>query len=451
MRNHLSLITLVGILAILSVYWTHVRAVAKPEDPSARQGPEVRPLLKFNPTTVLNLQIHRGRNPVISVKRQAGKEWLVVSPFLAQADTYLVDRALAVLGLITVQHTMAQEEGEPLSQFGLNQNDSLITITMITKDTQHWLELGGVSANGLMQYARSSDSQEIVLIERKSVQAFPQAVDEFIDRRLFPLAQETLHTIELKDARGSVVLQAGNKGWLLESPVHARADHQVMTEWLQRLAGLNASAVHPSDPQGGSGSQSFSPWVGSLRMAAGEVSATADIFRTPERIVIYRSDQPSLRYETSTEMLSAILQNPFALQDKRVLQEEAGTIAMMEFRQQGHSVRLLRAKAGWARNGQLLGRDHSEAMEHWLAELHLSEGGALLRALNQCKMTPSLRWELRVRDHKSQPLGRTAFARTQACGDLATLPSGEWVRLQNTTPIDFIQRLGMGQAPPVPG
>lgn len=449
MRNHLSLITLVGILAILSVYWTQVRAVAKPEDPSARQGTEVRPLLKFNPTTVLNLQIHRGRNPVISVKRQAGKEWLVESPFLAQADMYLVDRALAVLGLITVQHTMALEEGEPLSQFGLNQNDSLITITMITKDTQHWLELGGVSANGLMQYARSSDSQEIALIERKSIQAFPQVVDEFIDRRLFPLAQETLHTIEIKKARRSVVLQAGDKGWLLESPVHARADHQVMTEWLQRLAGLNASTVHPSDPQ--AGNRSFGSWIGSLRLAAGEVSATADVFRTPERIVIYRSDQPSLWYEMSPEMLSAIFQDPFALQDKRVLQDEANTITTVEFRQQGHSVQLIREKTGWARNGQLLDQDQSQAMEHWLAELHLSEGGALLRASTQCRMTPSLRWELRTRDHKSQLLGRTEFARTQACGDVATLPSGEWIRLQNTAPIDLIQRLGMGQAPPVPG
>lgn len=447
MRNYLTLIILVGTLALLGGYWKQARSLAKPPTAKAEEGPEAQRLLQFDPTTVTNLQIHRGRNSPISLTRQAGKEWVLESPFLAQADKYLVDRALIILGLIVVKHTVAQEGSGQLSQFGLNRDNSVMTITVLTENGKHWLELGGVSTNGMMHYARSSDHHEIALIEQKSFKAFPQTANEFIDRRLFPLAQETLHTIELKEAGRSVVLQAGEKGWLLESPVQAHADNQVMTEWLQRLAGLNATAVHPSNSQGDK--RSLGPWIGSLRLAAGEVSATVDVHGTPERILIVRSDRPSLQYEMPPDMLNAIFLDAFALRNKHILQGEPTTITSVEFRQDNHSVRVIREKAGWVRNGRLLAQDQAQAIEHWLVELHLSDGGALLRTSTQCRMVPSLRWELRIRDHKSRLLGRTEFARTQTCGDVATLPSGEWIRLQTTGSIDLIQQLSLGQAAPV--
>lgn len=439
MRNYLSLTLLAVILMLLGGYWIQVRSVIKPMAALAENSPQAGPLLKFDPDEVVNFQIQRGRNPVISVKRQGDKEWSLESPFHARADGYLVERVLTVLRLLTVKQTVRQEEID-LAQFGLDHEDSLIKVIVETNHTRHWTELGDVSSSGAIRYARSGDIQGIALIEQKSIHTLPHGPGELLDRRIFPLAQETLHTIEIKDTTRSVILQAGDKEWMIESPLQARTDYQVMTEWLQRLAGLSASAVHPSDSQ--TGSQLPGSWIGSLRIAAGEVSATANVFRTRDRIIIHRSDEPSLQFEILPEMISTIFPDLFTLRDKHILQAEPSAFAFVEFRQYGHSVGLIRTKTSWTYNGQLIPPDQAEVMEHWLMELSLSEGSSLIPLPRQCGIAVPWQWELRLRDQKSHLLGRLQLARTQSCGDVATLPSGEWVRLQTTSLIDRLSLHG---------
>lgn len=435
MRHSLSLVIFAVMLTWLGSYWSDLQ-------PASEQRPipgeaQSQTLLTFEPAKALSFEIRREREPAIEVRRSANGEWFLESPFHARAEVYLVDRLLTVLNLIDVAQSVPYAKPQ-LSQFGLG--EAVTTrITVETEQGRHWIELGTASANGSMRYARSSAREQIALVEQKGIQALPRNPGELLDRRIFPLAEEPLRALEVKEGKRSVVLQAGSKGWMIVSPLRADADRQIMAEWLKQLAGLYATDVHPFTERPGPGSPLRR--IGSLTMAAGHVRVTTDLFRTAERMVVRRSDQPDLQFEMSLDAVPVIFLDPFTLRNKHLIQAEAGVIALVELPQPGRWIRLARTQHGWTRNGRLLPGDQSVAIEGWLAELRLSQGSELLAHSARCRASTRRQWDLRLRDRDGRILGRLALARTQACGDLATLPSGEWVRLQHLSLIDQLPRL----------
>lgn len=221
---------------------------------------------------------------------------------------------------------------------------------------------------------------------------------------------------------------------MMESPTRAPADHQVMTEWLRRLGSLTAAAVHPSQP----GMNTHLPGVpvGSVQMAAGQVSLAADFYQAGDAIVVRRSDQPALRFELPARVLPLIFPDPFTLRDRHLIRTEAAAISLIELGHQDRPDKFVRTRDGWARDNRPLSREQSDAIERWVADLHLSEGSAPLPTLAGCGIRAPTRWGLTLRGANGELVGRLELARTRSCGDVATLPSGEWVRLQGTSLID---------------
>jgi hypothetical protein len=87
-------------------------------------------------------------------------------------------------------------------------------------------------------------------------------------------------------------------------------------------------------------------------------------------------------------------------------------------------------------NSRPVSRESGGAMESWVKELEQAQGVEVIAALERCGAKSPSQWDVTVRGYEGQVLGRVKFARTSACGDVATLPSGEWIKLQNSALID---------------
>ena len=435
MRQYLWLLVLVIVLGALGGFWNRAPRVAAPP-PQAQANtpsPESR-LLPFDATKVTALEYYRGRNPFIVVKRERSQGWSLEYPFRAPADTYLVERSLTALTFTTMASTVPAPGAKPLD-FGLGEDHASMKVVLRTEGGDLWLELGSASPNGAMRYARTSLRDDIVLIDKRHVQGLPKHPNEVLNRKIFPLADEPLSSIGIKEGTRLVVLQAGEKRWSIVSPLRAPTDIQAMTEWLKRVAAITADSVHPGEE---SRRAPVGRLTGSLQMTAGRTTVTTELYRTDEGVIALRSDQPHLRFVLSAAMLSLIFPDPFTLRDKHLLDAQSDSVAAVDLSQDGGALHFTRTIAGWAANGRRLPDGPAAAMERWMKELQVVQGAALVAGLEHCGVKGPARWGVTLRGYDGQVLGQLTFARTMACGDVATLPSGEWIRLPNSSLIDYM-------------
>ena len=245
------------------------------------------------------------------------RTWLLEIPFQAPADAYAVDRALNILSSVTMSRPVASEATN-LEEFGLQ--EPKISIEIEEGGDRHWLAVGQASPLGDTFYAQGSQTEQIVLVPRKEILLLPQSPSELLDLRVVPLAQDPVHTIEVRQGTVSIRLQAtSDGGWTIQSPVRAAVDRRAMAEWVNRLTALRASKVSPRD--GREGSRSRASRVGSIILTAGYVSESVEFFRDGSRILACRSDQPNLQYELAYQDSSLLLPELSHLRDKRLLVE----------------------------------------------------------------------------------------------------------------------------------
>jgi len=433
MRNILSLVVLTVLLVLLWGYWAQIRPVAERMPAQAGQAAPARPLLAFEPDKVVRVEFRRSATSSFSLRRGEGQAWFLDRPFEAKSDTYLAERALTILRKSMVTQTVS-DQPESLQQYGLGPDTAATTVVLEGDGPARWLELGDPSIHGALSYARSSDWPGVVLVSNEHLRSLPADAADLLDRRIFPLAQEPLHTLRVTHGGIALTLEAGGTGWMIESPLRAPADGRVMSEWLKRLAGLTASGVQTL-AKAGKRLSTAKP-LGAIHMAAGQTGVETTFLRDGPAILVRRSDQPALLFELPAEALAILFPEPFSIRDKHVVPDDGGPVVQVEVRHDGRTIPWSRTATGWARAGQAPSGGESDRMARWLTELHLTEGRAAVPALGPCRVDARARWTVVLRAQDSRTAKRVELARTNACGDVATLPTGEWVRLPRAELLD---------------
>ena len=305
------------LLVILWLYWAQVRTLSVKAASQANETSQAKTALTFEPANVKAFRFRNGQKLLISARMNEDRTWLLEIPFQAPADAYAVDRALNILSSVTMSRPVASEATN-LEDFGLHEPE--ISIEIEEGADRLWLAVGKASPLGKTFYAQSSQNEQIVLIPQKEILRLPQSPSELLDLRVVPLVQDPLHTIEVRQGTLSIHLQASSDGgWTIQSPVHAAVDRSVMAEWLDRLTGLRASKVSPTD--GREASSSRASRVGSIILTAGYVSQSVEFFRAGSRMLARRSDQPNLQYELADQGVSLLLPDLSHFRDKRLLVE----------------------------------------------------------------------------------------------------------------------------------
>lgn len=432
MRSVFSLVGLTLVLAGLCAYWWHLRTTAE-SDPGRPPAP---PMLQVDAALVARMHIQVGAEQTITVRHDSNGAWHLESPLQAPADTYLTERVLIIMNRMPAVRAVSDGDAD-LAQYGLDPPQTRITVE--TPQATHWLALGKSSATESLVYARSSGLAGVHLVPQDKVRALPKHPADFLDPRLFPIARDPLHTIEAKLGAVSFRLQSGAGGWSMVAPVRSAADHQAMAEWLQRLRNLEFVGVRPRSS--GKERRPVGRWIGTLRLSAGTVSLTGEFFQAGDALVVRRSDLPSLEFELSGDVLNTIFPNLFTLRDKHLTLEGPDAVTVVEVLHRAQHVRLERHADGWSRQGRPPSAEGSDAVRQWLTELQLTQVESVLDRLDSCRALPGSRWKVLLRGARARDVAEVELARTERCGDAATLPTGEWAKLPTTWLIDRLPGL----------
>src|SRR5437867_8741180 len=132
---------------------------------------QAKPALAFQPAHVKAFRVRNGQNLLVSARMNEDRTWLLETPFHAPADAYAADSALTVLSSVKPLRPVAGEEAS-LTDFGLQEPP--IFIALDEDAGQRWLAVGKASPRGDGYYARSSQSDQVVLVPQKEIRLIPQ-------------------------------------------------------------------------------------------------------------------------------------------------------------------------------------------------------------------------------------------------------------------------------------
>lgn len=128
-----------------------------------------------------------------------------------------------------------------LAGYGLDPESS-VTATLRTAAGAATVSFGLPAGEGLV-YALIRGGTEIVTVDQRVRAAAATERAALTDSRLFPFAEAELSSLQLADGETTYLLSRSAAGWVLESPVAAKAEEPVVDELLGRILKLTAAQL----------------------------------------------------------------------------------------------------------------------------------------------------------------------------------------------------------------
>ncbi|GAB4171120.1 MAG: hypothetical protein Fur0032_10210 [Terrimicrobiaceae bacterium] len=194
--------------------------------------------LVFNatPDSVQSIRITNG-GETFELKRR-GKGWQIITRERKdQADPRKVDEILqAAATLKWFDRIPASEirDKDDLSPYGLKSNKRAIELKGTDSEK---LILGSEAALPGRIYARFDGSREIYLVPDSLINLLPANGEDLRDRRLSDLPASQVNRIIIRNNLGEVEMENSPTGWQLTKPIRAKADNEILTQYLNSLLG----------------------------------------------------------------------------------------------------------------------------------------------------------------------------------------------------------------------
>ena len=210
------------------------------------------PLLAFDPESAEAISIEEGAGRVDLVR--TNEIWRIGTPVSDRANQEavraLLGKAAGMEALDQLRHGDLKGNVS-LEALGLKQPRKIVTISSRGKHTVYFGADG--AATGQI-YARADSDHSVYLVSAETASAAFRPSAEFRDPHLTALAPERLEEISLSKNQNGTLQQLRLKqtqaGWMIESPMAARADRESVNKWASSLIGAKVTRWLPdtTDP-----------------------------------------------------------------------------------------------------------------------------------------------------------------------------------------------------------
>lgn len=210
------------------------------------------PLLPFNPESTKAISIEEGAGRVNLVK--TNEIWRIETPVKDRANQEAVR---ALLGKVTGMEALDQlghgdlKGNVSLEALGLKQPRKIVTIAA---PGNHTIAFGADGAAPGQVYARVDSDRSVYLVSAETASLAFRPSAEFRDPRITALSPERLEEITLSKNQNGTLQQLRLKqtpgGWMIESPIVARAEKETVAKWASSLIAAKVSRWLPesTDP-----------------------------------------------------------------------------------------------------------------------------------------------------------------------------------------------------------
>jgi hypothetical protein len=220
----LLLAVLGGFYYLYEVRWGPAR-----EEAAARKGR----VFGADTKDVTAVQLKRG-DETLRLQRD-GENWQMVEPVKARGSRPAVDELLANVLTAKIDREI-DPNPKSLADFGLEKPAADITLTL--KDGKALgLQLGAKNPTGVWVYGRERDKPAVFVIGESVLRDATKPVADFRDRTILAFDSKDVSGFEVVLPDQTLAVEGEPRSWRITRPVALRADHDTVTEFLDRLTG----------------------------------------------------------------------------------------------------------------------------------------------------------------------------------------------------------------------
>jgi len=208
----------------------HTRVEEKKKDEATR-------LLPFTPIEVLSIVLKKG-NRVIELERWE-KGWKIIKPVKAKADDEAIEK---FLGYVTDSRNDAEYVMDPaptperLVEFGLAKPSLFVTLKVGKALTPHTIIFGDRAPTKGVAFAMLKGQKPVYRVLADARAQADHDVRYFRDKTVLRLNPIMIDQLVIKRPNMSITFKLPMDGkWVIEKPIHARADHIKVFELLGKF------------------------------------------------------------------------------------------------------------------------------------------------------------------------------------------------------------------------
>lgn len=232
---------LTGILALVAVFLGLLIAFwDRDEDTTRARLEQARRAFRFDPARVDRLVIESGALAIEC--RLKGRQWHLVRPFSARADSVAIERLLGALQELPRGEIILppRRDTDPYIPYGLDAPRAAISV--IEGTITNRILIGRRTPLGDGVYVRQSNHAGLARIHPTLLDLLPASADALRDRTLLAGTPAAIERLDLRHPAGYIQLARNGHGeWRIFQPFTARADSAAVNALLEKL--LSCSVV----------------------------------------------------------------------------------------------------------------------------------------------------------------------------------------------------------------
>lgn len=314
---------LTGILALVAAGLGLLIAFWDRDDDTARARMErARRAFRFEPDRVDRLRIEAGD---LSIEcRLHGRQWHLVRPMDARADSIAIERLLDALqelprGDIILPSRRAEN---PYAPYGLD--DPRACISIIEGATTNRILIGRRTPLGDGIYVRQSDHAGLARIDTSLLALLPAGAEALRDRSLLSGTPAAIERLDVRGPSGYIQLARQSEGtWRMFQPFTARADSATVAALVEQLLSCSVvqfvqDAVADLAPYGLDSQSALTAVVNTDSGDGSQVLAIGDPLPNATNLVYARLQAETSVYAVPASVRQALLVRPDDLRDRRI-------------------------------------------------------------------------------------------------------------------------------------
>ena len=333
---------LTGILALIAAFLGLLIAFWDRDDDTERARMErARRAFRFEPARVDRLRIEAGD---LSIEcRLHGRQWNLVRPIAARADSIAIERLLDALrelprGDIILPPRRAEN---PYAPYGLD--DPRACISLIEGAATNRILIGRRTPLGDGIYVRQSDHAGLARIDTSLLDLLPAGAEALRDRSLLSGAPAAIERLDVRGPSGYIQLARTPEGvWRIFQPFTARADSATVAALVEKLLSCSVvqfvqDAVADLAPYGLDSQSALTAVVNTDSGDGSQVLSIGDPLPNATNLVYARLQAENSIYAVPQAVRQALLVRPDDLRDRRIPGIDQNAIARVRI-EEGESV-----------------------------------------------------------------------------------------------------------------
>jgi len=272
------------LLVIAAVLGGYVWFVEMKRDPDAGAEAPRQKIFTVEPAQIHQVTLTNDQGEVSTLRRTGDRWALAELPGAEVDDTEISGITNSLAGLES--NRVIDEQPASLAEYGLDKP----RITAAFTDAggkQHALQIGKKTPTGGDLYAKTADSNRVVLIGSWLEDTFNRSRFDLRDKSVLKFARDAVSTITLTSAGTALTLARADGTWKMTAPSEAPADETAVEGLLGRLSTARMQKIVDSPDPGTTG---LAKPTASVAVTAGPTRAMLEIGAAAEEGSVYARD-----------------------------------------------------------------------------------------------------------------------------------------------------------------